>query len=181
MTSELNIELYEKLRRLSRRFRHMHHAGDHMPECPPEHRGHGPMDRMMPPEGRMPEAGPFRPHPHRKPRFHRERILAVLNEREDGLHQKDLAQILMINPSSLSEAIDKLEADRYLERTVDPEDRRATIIRLTEKGKARAYEVEDERNAAIEEFFKDLNEEEKVQLLSLVDRLLKDDPLSKQL
>ena len=59
----------------------------------PEHcrkRGHGP--RMLP----------------------RERILLILAEApEDGIHQKDIAEKIRINPSSLSEAIDKLESDGF--------------------------------------------------------------------
>jgi DNA-binding MarR family transcriptional regulator len=91
------------------------------------------------------------------------------------MRQKELAEILMIHPSSLSEAIDKLEADRYLERNVDPADRRATLITLTEKGKARAYEVEDERAEALSGFFANLSYEEKRQLLSLLDKVLTDE------
>lgn len=177
---EMNIQLYEKLRRVSRRMRGMHHGRPHMPggfHSP--HGEHGPLEHgpcrmgMHKPEGPMPEAMPMGPHHHGpKRRLHRERILAILNEREEGMRQKELAEILMIHPSSLSEAIDKLEADRYLERNIDPADRRATLITLTEKGKARAYEVEDERAEALNRFFANLNEEEKTQLLILLDKVL---------
>ena len=88
------------------------------------------------------------------------------------MRQREIAEVLMINPSSLSEAIDKLEADRYLERNVDPNDRRATLITLTEKGRARAYEVEDERAEALKSFFTPLTEDEKVQLCELINKLL---------
>ena len=123
------------------------------------------------PEGPMPEAGFPRRH-HRPHRFGRERILTIVSEHEEGIRQRAIADILHINPSSLSEAIDKLEADRYIERHIDPSDRRATLIVLTEKGKARAWEAEDERNAAFEKLFKNLSEEEKVQLSALLSKML---------
>ena len=120
----------------------------------PEHcrkRGHGP--RMLP----------------------RERILLILAEApEDGIHQKDIAEKIRINPSSLSEAIDKLESDGYVVRDVDPEDRRSTKIRLTEKGSARACEVEDMHKERLEKLFANLTDEEQDQLLALLDKAFPD-------
>lgn len=173
---EMNIQLYENLRRVSRKMKWMNHGRGMAPHG---HGGHGPCHMgMHRPEGMMPEAKPMGPHPHGPRRLPRERILAVLNEREEGMRQKELAEILMIHPSSLSEAIDKLEADRYIERNVDPADRRATLITLTEKGKARAYEVEDERSEALGRFFADLSAEEKEQLLALLTKILSKEELA---
>jgi len=125
----------------------------HRPPMPPHGFGHGPqMDRPKP--------------------LPRERILQiVLDAGEDGMRQKEIAEELRINPSSLSELINKLEADNYLERKVDPNDKRATRIYLTEKGTARAIELQDERNEVLEEQFSNLTEEEKIQLLNLLKKL----------
>ena len=99
-------------------------------------------------------------------------LLALLEAGEVGVRQKDVASEIGINPSSLSEQINRLEADRYIERTANPEDRRSTLISLTEKGKARAYEVQDERQRTANELFANLTEEEKDTLLALLDKLL---------
>ncbi|MBQ1447444.1 MAG: winged helix DNA-binding protein, partial [Solobacterium sp.] len=101
-------------------------------------------------------------------------LAMILAKGDEGVHQKELAEEMRINPSSISELIDKLEADRYIERTVDPADKRATIITLTEKGKARAYEVMDERQATAAEVFRNLSEEEKQTLLVLLDKITAD-------
>ena len=90
---------------------------------------------------------------------------------EEGARQKELAEAMRINPSSMSELIEKLRADGYVERTVDPEDRRATRITLTELGKARAYETSDERAEKIRPVFAGLTEEEKQELLRLLRKL----------
>lgn len=99
-------------------------------------------------------------------------LLALLEAGESGVRQKDIATEIGINPSSLSEQINRLEADRYIERTANPEDRRSTLISLTEKGRARAYEVQDERQATAAELFANLSEEEKDSLLALLNKLL---------
>ena len=134
-------------------------------------RGHRGCRRPMMPRGPHPEM--MMHGMHKRGMLERERVLEViLNGNEAGMRQKEILEEVRINPSSLSELIDKLEADRYVERTVDPEDRRATRIVLTEKGKARAYEVMDAHREACAGMFENLSEEEKNQLIVLLDKIL---------
>ncbi|MBR4444940.1 MAG: MarR family transcriptional regulator [Solobacterium sp.] len=126
-------------------------------------------------EGHHRHPGPHHGPGHRGGILPRERILLILkNAPEEGLRQKDIASRMRINPSSLSEAIDKLEADRYVARDVDPEDRRSTRICLTEKGSARACEVEDMHKERLSALFANLSEEEQDQLLYLLDKAFPD-------
>lgn len=157
----LNEQLLETFRAVSRRNRH---KAPHRPTCRP-HRG---PEEMHGPDGKH---GPMPPHGPRRG-FPRERVLSILLEQPEGMHQKEILEKMHIRPSSLSELIDKLESDRYVERNADENDRRTTLITLTEKGKARAYEVLDERKAEADERFKALTEEEKKQLLVLLQKLL---------
>ena len=101
----------------------------------------------------------------------RERVLSVIEGHEDGIRQKEIAEELHINPSSMSELIDKLEKDGDVKRQVDPNDKRATRIHLTELGAARAAEVEDERQDKLEVVFAPLTAEEREQLLVLLRKL----------
>ncbi|MBR4540432.1 MAG: MarR family transcriptional regulator [Clostridia bacterium] len=133
--------------------------------------GMPPIPGMRPPM--TPGMGPHGPGMHHPPMFPREMLLlALLEENENGVRQKDIADKIGINASSLSEQIDRLEQDHYLERQANPEDRRSTLIVLTEKGKARAYEVLDERQKAAADFCAKLTEEEKDALIQLLDKLL---------
>ena len=180
MEKTLDEQLFEKLKEI-RRLGHRRHFG--MPEKMhmdrpfgferPEGRPEGMCHRNM----EHPQEGPHgmerehckghRPHP-----LHRERILSmILDADEKGLNQKQLTEQLHINPSSVSEMVDKLEADRYVERIVNPEDKRSTLITLTEKGKARAYEVKDEYLQQCSKLFSALSEEEKTELLRLLNKL----------
>lgn len=104
--------------------------------------------------------------------FVRERVLVVLANRDEGLRQKEIAEEIRVNPSSMSELIDKLENDGYVERTLDPSDKRATRIVLTEKGRVRAHELEDGRNERLNKMFRSLTEDEKGELVRLLDKLM---------
>ena len=142
--------------------------------------GHGPMGPGRcggPGHGPMGPGGPMGHGPGRGRRFlSRERVLEVLLAHEEGVRQKTIAEELKVNPSSMSEFIDRLEADGYIDRNVDPADKRATLIRLTEKGKARAFELQDERTEKLRELFGALSEEEKEELLKILEKLVGGEP-----
>lgn len=149
------------------------------PGMPPMPGMHPPMAPGMAPHGPGPFNHGMRPPMGKGPMgasmFPREMLLlALMEENENGVRQKDVADKIGINASSLSEQIDRLEQDHYLERKANPEDRRSTLIVLTEKGKARAYEVLDERQKAAAGFCGRLTEEEKDALILLLDKLLAD-------
>lgn len=144
-----------------------------MPFCPPQGgmaergpHGAGPVP--------MPFRSPQREMPHHGPLPREVLLLTILEQDEEGkgIRQKEIAAAVGIHAPALSEQIDRLEADRYLERRANPEDKRSTLIVLTEKGKARANEVLDERRQAAEVFCAGLTEEEQDTLLRLLDKLL---------
>ena len=152
---------------------HPGHCGMQSPQGRPCHGGMGPQAIPHGPGAARPpmmeHCGPGR----RGPIMPREMLLlAVLENGENGIRQKDLADRIGINASSLSEQIDRLETDRYLERRENPEDKRSTLIVLTEKGKARAWEVQDERQKTAEQFCARLTDAEKDTLIGLLDKLL---------
>lgn len=72
----------------------------------------------------------------------------------------------------MSEYINRLEDDGYVTREVDPSDKRATLITLTEKGQARAAEIQDEHDERIGRLFTGLTGDEKLQLICLLDKLM---------
>lgn len=102
----------------------------------------------------------------------REFVLTILMDGGNtGMRQKDLAEKLGIGPAAMSESINKLEDNGYIERRVDETDRRATLIFLTEKGEARASEVRDQREHRFDGIFGDLTADEKEQLLILLKKM----------
>ena len=170
MSQSTDILLFDELMRLPKDLRRslMHRdfpEGGHRP-C---HRMERPMEGPHGPNGHPFPMPPHHGHGNRP--FAREKVMQTLLEFENGARQKELAEKLRINPSSMSELIEKLQSDGYIERTIDPEDRRATRITLSELGKARAYEISDERAERIKPLFANLTEEEKEELLRLVRKL----------
>ena len=125
--------------------------------------------KHMPMHGGPHHMPPMPPH---RPMLGRERLLVLIGKQEGGIRQKELLEKAHIGAPAMSELINKLEDDGYIVRTVDPEDRRATLLSLTEKGQARAAEVEDERAEKFKSAFASLSDEEKETLAAILDKLL---------
>ncbi len=113
--------------------------------------------------------------PFPRPFFVRERLLVIADSYDGGVRQKNLVEELDISPAAVSELVTKLEKDEYLKRDVDPDDKRATLITLTDLGKARAAELSDERNERFSKAFTALTEKEKDQLLKLLEKITADE------
>lgn len=67
-------------------------------------------------------------------------VLTCLND-ENGLTLKEIGNRTLIDSSSMTVLVDKLENDKLVERHLDSEDRRAIRVLITEKGQAIAQEL----------------------------------------
>ncbi|MDT0274299.1 MarR family winged helix-turn-helix transcriptional regulator [Blastococcus goldschmidtiae] len=83
---------------------------------------------------------------------HQARALRVVVER-DGVRLSDLAEALHIAPRSATEVADGLQGRGLVERTPDPGDRRAVILRPTAEGRRVRAEVGLARAADSAELF----------------------------
>lgn len=101
------------------------------------------------------------------------RILIILNESEK-ITQRDLTQRLGIQPGSTSEILSKMEGAGWIMRTQNEADRRTTDVSLTESGRELAREALAQRQRRHEEMFSCLSEEEKQELLSLLEKVCAD-------
>ena len=68
-------------------------------------------------------------------------ILANL-ERHPGLLQKELAEILEVEPITVARLIDRLEARGMVERRADPSDRRCWRLHLTDASRPLMSEID---------------------------------------
>ena len=94
-------------------------------------------------------------------------VLSILAGRE-VLSQRELQQMLCIQPGSLSELLSKLEGKGYLTRERG-EDRRGNLLRITEAGRAAIAQIDDTSG---DDPFAALSDEEQDQLASLLRALL---------
>jgi DNA-binding MarR family transcriptional regulator len=62
------------------------------------------------------------------------RVLAALAER-DGVPMMDLAEQVLFKQPTLTKVIDRMERASLVQRRTPPEDRRRTLVDLTEKGR----------------------------------------------
>ena len=187
-----NMDLFRKMMRFSRKLRMGGNPGEarrpgepegFVPPLPRESwDGEKPFGKMPPrhhPDDGTQEHGPHRHGngPHGKAGRHhrgmsRERLLVIIGEHPEGVWQKDIAEAAGINASSTSELIGKLVEDGYLVRETDENDKRATLLKLSDTGKARADEIRAERAARLEAVFANLTEGEKQTLSDLLDTIL---------
>ncbi|MGN1234521.1 MAG: MarR family winged helix-turn-helix transcriptional regulator [Christensenellaceae bacterium] len=98
------------------------------------------------------------------------RVLIILSEGE-GMTQSELTERLGVQPASVSEVIAKLEGAGLVMRTPSEEDRRTCDIRLTEAGKIKASEAAEQRKQRHTEMFSCLSEEDKADLLTLLEKI----------
>lgn len=98
-------------------------------------------------------------------------VLIVLYETEGGITQRELTQRLGIRPGSASEVIFKLEKAGYITRTPCDTDRRTVNISLTDMGRDLAAEAKAQRVRRHHEMFSCMSDEEKKELLRLLDKI----------
>ncbi len=100
------------------------------------------------------------------------KALAYLANNE-GVSQKRLAELAEIDPMSLVRILDRMEADGWVQRRSDPDDRRARSLAVTEKAKPLVAHI---WNLAVEtrgEALAGLSPEERTQLVELLERVHK--------
>ena len=93
----------------------------------------------------------------------------------------ELAESLDVSPRNITGLVDHLEKDSLVERFDDPEDRRATRVRLAPAGKQKLHEIKNEigspRHGVVEGF----TDEELTQLRHLLLKLVRNMTASKEL
>lgn len=100
-------------------------------------------------------------------------ILATLMEKGDGFAQKEILADLPISKSTMSNTIDNLVEKGYLRKEEDPEDKRVTVIYLTEKGEEAESTVREIDKKVVEMMLKRFSESEKEELTEYLEKLLK--------
>ena len=98
------------------------------------------------------------------------RVLMTLLEAGD-MTQRELTELLGIQPGSASEVIGKLESAGLILRTPSETDRRTADISLTTAGKAAAKEAYTQREKRHQHMFASLSDAEKETLLGLLEKL----------
>jgi DNA-binding MarR family transcriptional regulator len=105
-----------------------------------------------------------------------ERAMRMIARSEEPLRMTEIADRLGIVPRSLTTVIDALEEDGLVRREVDPRNRRAILLHLTDRGTAVRDELRDARRRAAEDLFAPLSDADRETLGGLLSRLDESQP-----
>lgn len=83
-------------------------------------------------------------------------VMIIKLVRNPGLSQKDLAELLEVEPMTVARLTDRLEARGLVERRPDPRDRRIWRLHVTSKTHPMIDEIESERAAVAAMVTRDL-------------------------
>jgi DNA-binding MarR family transcriptional regulator len=89
-------------------------------------------------------------------------------QRQDGVTQSSLANILAVGKVSTSGLIDRLEQSGWIERRADPNDRRSNLIYLTDKGHKIESRMLDTGKALTKQTLKNLDTKQRSTLIDLL-------------
>lgn len=102
--------------------------------------------------------------------FARAALLAALDT--DGPQRMgQLAHRVGVVPRTVTPMVDALEDEGLLAREPDPDDRRATLLRITDEGTAELSRTRSDRRSAVDEVFAALSEEERSTLADALGKL----------
>jgi DNA-binding MarR family transcriptional regulator len=87
------------------------------------------------------------------------------------LRVSELAKCMALDSSTVSRHVSHLEEGGYLTRTGDPDDRRASRVLLTDKGRAVLEEAMQAQSAVVDRAIADWSEQDRATLTSLMTRL----------
>jgi DNA-binding MarR family transcriptional regulator len=87
------------------------------------------------------------------------------------VRMSDLAGLLSLDPSTVSRMVRVLEELGLVARKPDPDDGRATLLDLTESGRAELATARAERHQLLKQALTGWNERDRARLLGLLDRL----------
>lgn len=83
-----------------------------------------------------------------------------------------LADDLRMSISSATQLVERLAKMNYIERTIDPEDRRIVKIALTEEGKKHYVSIRKDILSEMERVFANIPEKDRKELLRITDELI---------
>lgn len=102
------------------------------------------------------------------PRFD---LMAQLERNPAGLRMSDISKRLMVSGGNVTGITDQLEKEGLVIRTLDPADRRAVTVKLTEAGLKKFRQMAEQHEDWIVQTFSFLTHEEKATMSALLKKL----------
>ena len=101
-------------------------------------------------------------------------VLRVLEASKNNRNKmSDIGRIMLVPGANITGVAKRLEKDGFILKKSDPTDERVTILEITPKGKRTLKNIEEEKDERMELMLKTLSQNQKLELLDKVRRILK--------
>jgi MarR family transcriptional regulator, 2-MHQ and catechol-resistance regulon repressor len=108
--------------------------------------------------------------------FQQHNVLKVVGDFENGRKKvSDVSRMMHVPGANLSVIVKRLTKDGFIIKKFDPDDERVTLLEITPKGKRALKHIEKEKDDCPERMLRDFSDNEKVELLSKVKRILRNE------
>ena len=109
-------------------------------------------------------------------------VLRVLEASRNGRSKiSDVSRIMLVPGANITGIAKRLEKDGFIIKKSDAADERVTILEITPKGKRTLKHIVNEKDERLELMLKNLSENQKLELLDKVKRILKNGISKKQI
>lgn len=98
-------------------------------------------------------------------------ILMDLVKKESGASISQLADLMNVTSSAVSQIVSKLEKSKYLLRIINPNNRREIIVQLDERGHDYYLKEEEINKEIVSRFYSRMEMEEVIQLRNILVKL----------
>jgi MarR family 2-MHQ and catechol resistance regulon transcriptional repressor len=100
-------------------------------------------------------------------------ILRVLEASNNGRNKiSHVSRIMLVPGANITGIAKRLEKDGFIIKKSDARDERVTLLEITPKGKRTLKNIEQEKDECLELMLKNLTENQKLELLGTVKRIL---------
>jgi DNA-binding MarR family transcriptional regulator len=109
-------------------------------------------------------------------------LLRVLEASRNGMNKiSAVSRIMLVPGANITGIAKRLEKDGFIIKKSDAADERVTILEITPKGKRTLKNIVKEKDERLELMLKNLSENQKLELLDKVKRILKNGMLKNQI
>jgi DNA-binding MarR family transcriptional regulator len=98
-------------------------------------------------------------------------LLEYQSDREEGLSQAQLSNMMLVNRANITSLIDRMERAHLVERTPAPSDRRSNIIKLTERGWKLLAEIEPLYTKEVKRIMAALKQDEQKAIIEMLEKI----------
>ena len=103
-----------------------------------------------------------------------ETLVRLRRSPASGVRMNEMAAQVSFAPSSFSRLVDNMEAEGLVERTPDPTNRRATLLRLATSGEQRVSDAIRVHEPSARRHFADLLSDDELDVLETITRKIRD-------